>query len=1179
MFAGATLAGAAVVTLALPVAAGAGAGVAAAGLAGSLVGGISANFLHQCSDDLAKVLANSPGYSNDYLRNEDIRRLVGETIAAKLKATATEITRDAAVRDRLQVLALKSTEGWLAVAEAESLQSLNEDVVARLFAMSASSYARATALDATTWADFLEYLDGAITDASIGNKIKRIITPGGRAFGTRQLTCAERLDIGKVLEKEFPHALAITAKRAFENNDPAYAALQLRLMRDLMTDVRDILATVSGTADKVDALSLGQTRVEARLLDIAQSVRANAPTVANAVLAANAHDIDDILSEIVASHDQIMTVLRRVAEDTGDIRPRVKDTQDRVGHLERSTREIKTSTAEANKRIGDPTPDCPNVMSALQTVIHQTRPHYAPVTRIPENNFGDVGLPRPISGFKGRTEELDAIDRLLKTTTASSAVVIWAGPGAGKTALAVKFATDWAFEYDHKWYLDASLHAEERSLVGVLRLLGETVEDVHSDADESRIDKLAARFRMRLQRLVAEGSDQGSLVVLDNVQSAETRRRYPLEEPNRVLVTSQYRSSRENSPNQLELLPVPEDIGREILCSVSEQLDPAADEGILNQIGQQCRWNPGCLRILSCALANSDGNDAVRVLESLRRHDVGDARNPLTKGQEDQMPDDYTAGVEASFRTFVEGLKDRRSVRVLEAAAVGAPTDVPLWWLYGVSGMSREDFEAGLLDLRGKRVLEFTGPRGDFERERAGVDPNLQSWIRGRWTGSESAEGVARLSQAMNDAASVFQGRPSNANRPRRNSSWMHVCAAAEWIFSRKTDDSLQRLAAMRLHQAITHLQQTERAALAIDRLSTLIAWAESDNLPDERRGVVLRVSRARSRRALGDLEGSASDLRSAIEVFEKLPTRDAAELAVQYNELSKTYKAQGKWPDALAAINESIRLVQTSHFADGPVLADRLGTRADIHQGMGSTAAAMDDIDACIKWHSEQSSRADDAIFAYRDARADILRLQLRLTEAMDESSESLKWYSQHAVEGADGLQFARITHARILREMGKIKEAYDCLLPVYEWSLRLDHAKARLRAMIRACWASIIIDLEMKEEAAKAIADSIEWYRKNQPYNGPKLAKLLHRQAYILSKIGDWEAASRAITDAIAEYAQSVSDTHEWALKAERDFEAIQAKRMPLRWLDAPAAVVDAPEVIVTVESATAPAAKPQS
>ncbi len=1139
--------------------------MAAAGLAGSLVGGISANFLHQCSDDFAKVLAKSPGYSNDYLRNEDLRRLIGETIAAKLKALAAETTRDPAVRDRLQVLALKSTEGWIAVADAKSLQRLNEDVVARLFAMSASSYARATALDATTWADFLEYLDDAITNASIGNKIKRIITPGGRAIGTRQLTEAERLDIGKVLEKEFPHALTIAAKRAFENNDPAYAALKLRLMRDLMTDVRDILATVSGTADKVDALFLGQSRIKDYLMSIAQAVRASAPSVANAVPTANAHDVDDILTEIVESHVRIMNVLGQVAEDTGDMRPRV------VG--------IQAGVEEANERLGSPTPDCPSVTAGVQTAIDILREKGRQPARIPKDNFGEVAPPRPISGFKGRTVEIALIRRLLAATTASSAVVIWAGAGAGKTALAMKYARDCAADFDHRWYLDASARAEERSLVGVLRLLGENVESLHSDPTSSRIDKLAARFVMRLQRLELEGSHKGSLVVLDNVPNDIVRRRYRLEGPDRVLMACQFRPDKANSPNRVELLPVPEDIGREILCSVSRTLDPTADLGILNRIGELCRWNAACLRLLSSALADCDGNSAKAVLKGLMNHVLGDRRNPLTKGQEDQMPDDYTGGLEASVRTLRDSLADSRAQRIFESAAVGAPSDVPVWWLQAVSGLPQEDFEAGLGILRAKATLEFTGPRGDLEAERVTIGIAEHSGIRGLWAGSEFASGVARLREAMDNAASVFQGRATDANMARRNSSWMHVCAATEWMFARKEDDSLQRLAAKRMHQAVTHLQQADRPELAADRLSTLIAWAESNTLPDEKRAAVLRVSRARSRRALGDLEGSAADLRSAIELFEKQPAKDNIELAVQYNELSKTYKAQGKWQDALAAINESIRLAQASQVESGSVLADKLGTRAEIHQGLGNVAAAMEDIEACIKWHETQTPRAGGALCAYRGVRADLFRLQLRLAEAMRDSLDSLKWYAENDTGESRSLHFARITHSRILREMNKAHEAVDCLRPAYEWSLGLSAPEARLQAMIRACRATIIVELDQIDEAAKEIAESIKWYRENQPHNVPKLAKLLHRQAYILSKGSDWDAASRAIGDAIAEYCRCLSQTHTWVMKALEDQQAIQTKKTPSPSLLASPASTDTPLVVVTRKTDNAPATKSQS
>ena len=104
MLAGAALAGAGVVATLWPA-------VAAAGAVAGVFAGVGGNFLHQCGDDLAKALRDSPARAADYLHNEDLRRLVGQTIAGRLRALSDDQALSKPARDRLKMLAIKAEEG------------------------------------------------------------------------------------------------------------------------------------------------------------------------------------------------------------------------------------------------------------------------------------------------------------------------------------------------------------------------------------------------------------------------------------------------------------------------------------------------------------------------------------------------------------------------------------------------------------------------------------------------------------------------------------------------------------------------------------------------------------------------------------------------------------------------------------------------------------------------------------------------------------------------------------------------------------------------------------------------------------------------------------------------------------------------------------------------------------
>ena len=182
-------------------------------------------------------------------------------------------------------------------------------------------------------------------------------------------------------------------------------------MRELMTDVRDILATAAGTSDKIDALFAGQSRVESQLADLARAIQRRAPPVAQAIPSATGIDPQDILGEIEATYAELSWKLDAIAADA------------------RQAAENTAGVPEMARRV-----------SNIQVRLNELQSGRRNPTGVPNN------LPDPSPHFAAREAKLVALhERLRKADTVAvgQQVALWADGGVGKTMLAEHYA--WAY--------------------------------------------------------------------------------------------------------------------------------------------------------------------------------------------------------------------------------------------------------------------------------------------------------------------------------------------------------------------------------------------------------------------------------------------------------------------------------------------------------------------------------------------------------------------------------------------------------------------------------------------------------------------------------------------------------------------------------------------------------------
>jgi DNA-binding SARP family transcriptional activator len=236
-----------------------------------------------------------------------------------------------------------------------------------------------------------------------------------------------------------------------------------------------------------------------------------------------------------------------------------------------------------------------------QILAGDSLPARQPAAVVPVAHVMPRQLPRDVSHFTGRAEELDQLDTLLGTSGAGMPVTpvitaINGAPGVGKTALAVRWAHRMASRFpDGQLYASLRGHAAVGPadplavLARFLRDLGIAPGSIPADLDEA-----AALYRSLLD-------GKRFLVVLDNAASSgQVRPLLPGAPGCAVIVTSRSRlpglGARDGAA-QVTLAPfLPDEAAmllRQILGAQRADAEPAA----VAAIAAECAFLPLALRI------------------------------------------------------------------------------------------------------------------------------------------------------------------------------------------------------------------------------------------------------------------------------------------------------------------------------------------------------------------------------------------------------------------------------------------------------------------------------------------------------------------------------------------------------------------------------------------------------
>ncbi|UJW28732.1 AfsR/SARP family transcriptional regulator [Saccharothrix sp. AJ9571] len=283
-------------------------------------------------------------------------------------------------------------------------------------------------------------------------------------------------------------------------------------------------------------------------------------------------------------------------------------------------------------------------------------------------------LPRPVSGFCGRSAELRALDQLGHRADSPRLAAIVGSPGVGKTALVTHWAHRMSFRFpDGQLYAD--LHAEDNTtliLARFLRALGVPLPRVPHDLGEA-----AALYRTIL-------FGRSVLCVLDNADEVgRVRPLLPAGPRSMALVVSRDRHDEFvalDGARRISVDVLPEADAVTLLTDMLGAERSRAEPEAVRGLAAACARLPLALRITGAQLAHRAGRTAADHLAALNKRGV---LNMLT------VDGGATSALRAAYDLCYTALDipTRRTFRLLglipgrtfTAEAAAALTASPLW--------------------------------------------------------------------------------------------------------------------------------------------------------------------------------------------------------------------------------------------------------------------------------------------------------------------------------------------------------------------------------------------------------------------------------------------------------------------------------------------------------------------
>jgi tetratricopeptide (TPR) repeat protein/transcriptional regulator with XRE-family HTH domain len=640
-------------------------------------------------------------------------------------------------------------------------------------------------------------------------------------------------------------------------------------------------------------------------------------------------------------------------------------------------------------------------------------------------------LPSPTDRFTGRTDTLQLLARVVEESTTSlgpAAVVVLTGPaGVGKTALAVRAATDLASRFpggahfiDLRGMDEAPLSPAEAP-GGLMRALGVGGGWIPRDVDE-----LASYYRTLLR-------ERPALIVLDNVaDEAQVRPLLPGDGRSFVLLTSRRQLSGLVGVHRAPVDALPADEAVALLSGILGEAAQAENFSAVAELARYCGNLPLALRVAGFQLGERPDwsiEDMLALLEDENQ------RLPTIDGAGD--------GVGAALMLSYQQLsapaqRTFRRLALIPGANFSAEAAAVL------SGDSLDDTERTLEDLVELGLLLAVSD------DRYGFHDLVRAFAGGRLNHDEPDDRqtaqdrlVGWLLNAATAAGRHFEPDAAAAGSPTGDRPWFaDPEAAAEWLDAElgnwfpalrlaaagdrhdlviEVAESMHWFSDRRLSFGVWHevFELAARSALALGDVRreavhlNYLAWAQGKCLGDFRASADTAMTALARATAIGDTRQQAWALNYASLAHTGLGDPDAAlDCRLRTIALFREADDHEGLPQALAGLGD-LQLARGRAAEALESHREALALVRDPHYPMGRSAREVTDALACKRIGVDLTvlGRWPEAVAALRESLAAIRRMRVVSHEA--------------------GINLAL---AEPLRRQGEVEQARDCLLRAIE-------------------------------------------------------------------------------------------------------------------------------------------------
>ncbi|WP_034261175.1 AfsR/SARP family transcriptional regulator [Actinospica robiniae] len=563
-------------------------------------------------------------------------------------------------------------------------------------------------------------------------------------------------------------------------------------------------------------------------------------------------------------------------------------------------------------------------LATIRTLIldeRTGRPERSARSRIPsddERRSVPAQLPVGISGFVGRSAQLDELDRhLLPGPAASGLAVISGAGGCGKTQLAVRWARRSVSRFpDGQLFLDLRGHSHQppvaplAALGAILRALGLPADRIPGDLDEA-----VALFR-------AEAADRRLLIVLDNARDPEQiRPLIPGSLGSAVLVTSREPLYGLVARNGAWDIAADELSIDEAVDLLGQLLGNACTKAQAQRLARACGCLPLALRIAAAFLGTQPA-DSVEAYVALLETDAW-----LRALDEPGDPDPH---VRAAFQLSYDALSSPEQ-ELFRLLGLVPGSDFGAGAAAALAGIGLEEAEQRLQRLCAANLVHKRGRDGRYA-----LHSLLQAYARDSAVAAGPVEAPAHRLAAWYLAAvrAACQAAYPHALRlpdeppvPVRGSfadtgaaqAWLdaeypNITAVIEHAADHGAPGEAWRLAfAYRPHLMARWLARPMLEA-GITALSA--AREGGDRLGEAAAGFTLALAAE----AIGDLSTAARHLHRSAKLSEVLGWGDAQGVAL--NNLGVIQTQSGRLQEAAEAFRHNIRIMREAGNKDGEALA-----------------------------------------------------------------------------------------------------------------------------------------------------------------------------------------------------------------------------------------------------------------